>query len=564
MKKIEPNTKIIHNYNEWIIESLLQIIYIFLLIITLMLFKNTPLKQSRFIRFQYEKNWVNGYIVELIPTNNGSCGTGYNLTTFGYWSGIDNEKSCICSFNSNFLSSDSKSICNHDSDDNLYKKIFKCQKIRKIDSVPLKNFKYWTFCVKRNYENIFNLHENIKTSINEDDYKNYYESLLNHSIKINLNQTPITEILISSKNLTDDNYNVKSLDNETNIYLNIKYLSNKENVNIFEFNDFITSIHFNNELICAYNDMNNIEFIDDNEYLNSLGFNYNGFKSCKNFKINDLNYKNFSIQDNYIRTKKIMDDDLLPNFYEYFYSNISTINNYYNQMNINDYIYKNIKNVPQLVSQQYFYGIGCPFMSSVEKHFKKFGKIRILKNLIISITVFILLSYVSGVFFLIFRIFNNCYEYSCCFWINAILMFLNLGIAIILTSVYLGIGMNTYKYFVNFQKYCTIDLRGINNNNENYNNYLNKITPIEKNFVNNISMLMMYSLSLLMMEIIIVILKIVYLVLNYDEHKFTFFDYGYNYYKSYFRNSYPYLKQYKNNINSSKNNFNAESSKINQ
>ena len=67
-----------------------------------------------------------------------------------------------------------------------------------------------------------------------------------------------------------------------------------------------------------------------------------------------------------------------------------------------------------------------------------------------------------------------------------------------------------------------------------------------------------------MMEIIIVILKIVYLVLNYDEHKFTFFDYGYNYYKSYFRNSYPYLKQYKNNINSSKNNFNAESSKINQ
>ena len=233
-------------------------------------------------------------------------------------------------------------------------------------------------------------------------------------------------------------------------------------------------------------------------------------------------------------------------------------------MNINNYIYKNIKNVPQLVSQQYYYGIGCPFMSSVEKHFKKFGKIRILKNLIISITVFILLSYVSGVFFLIFRIFNNCYEYSCCFWINAILMFLNLGIAIILTSVYLGIGMNTYKYFVNFQKYCTIDLRGINNNNENYNNYLNKITPIEKNFVDKISMLMIYSISLLMMEIIIVILKIVYLVLNYDEHKFTFFDYGYNYYKSYFRYSYPYLKQYKNNINSSKNNFNAESSKINQ
>ena len=55
MKKIDKNTKIIHNYNEWIIESLLQIIYIFLLIITLMLFKNTPLKQSRFIRFQYEK-----------------------------------------------------------------------------------------------------------------------------------------------------------------------------------------------------------------------------------------------------------------------------------------------------------------------------------------------------------------------------------------------------------------------------------------------------------------------------------------------------------------------------
>ena len=127
MKKIDTNTKIIHNYNEWIIESLLQLIYIFLLIITLMLFQNTPLKQSRFIRYQYEKNWVNGYIVELIPTN-GSCGTGYDLTTFGYWSGIDNEKSCICSFNSNFLSSDSKSICKHDSNDNLYKKIFKCQK----------------------------------------------------------------------------------------------------------------------------------------------------------------------------------------------------------------------------------------------------------------------------------------------------------------------------------------------------------------------------------------------------------------------------------------------------
>ena len=177
-------------------------------------------------------------------------------------------------------------------------------KINKIDAVPINKFKNWTFCVKRYHENIFTLHERIKTFINKDNYKNYYESLLNDfSITINSNQTPITEIIISSENLTDDNYNVTSLDEEDNIYLNIKYLNNKE-VNIFEFNDFITSIHFNNELICAYNDMNNIEFIDDNEYLNSHGFNYNGFKSCKNFKINDLNYKNFSIQDNYIRTKK--------------------------------------------------------------------------------------------------------------------------------------------------------------------------------------------------------------------------------------------------------------------
>ena len=568
MKNIDTNTKIIHNYNEWIIESLLQLIYIFLLIITLMLFKNTPLKQSRYIRYQYEKNWGNGYIVELKTPTNGSCDNKYyNLTTFGYWSGIDDEKSCFCSFNSAFLSSDSKSVCKHDSDNNLYKKIFKCQKINKIDYVPLIKFKNFNFCVKRHNENIINLHERIKNSINNDNYKNYYESLLNNNlIEIPNDIKPITEIIISSQNLTEeDNNDYEVLDLEDEVYLNIKYLD-KKNVNIFEFNDFITSIHFKNELICTYNDMNNIEYINDNEYINSLGFYYNNFKSCKNFNKNNLNYKNFSIQDNYIRTKKIIDDNLLPNFYNYFYNN-TTIENYYNQMNINNisinnYIYKNIKNVPQLVSQQFFYGIGCPYMSSVEKHFKKFGKIRILKNLMISITVFILLSYVSGVFFLIFRIFNNCYDYSCCFWINAILMFLNLGIAIILTSIYLGIGMKVYKYFVNFQKYCTIDLRGINDNN--YNNYLNKIIPIEKSFVDSISMLMIYSFSLLMMEIIIVILKIVYLVLNYEEHKFTFFDYGYNYYKSYFRNSYPYLKNNKNNINNSlKNNNNPELSKIN-
>ena len=326
MKNIDTNTKIIHNYNEWIIESFLQLIYIFLLIITLMLFQNTPLKQSRFIRDQYEKNWGNGYIVDLNVTN-GSCNQNYNLTTFGYWSGIDDEKSCFCSFNSIFLSSDSKSVCKHDSDDNLYKKIFKCQKINKIDYVPLSNFKNFSFCVRRNFENIITLHERIKNTINNDNYKTYYQTLLDYSIQIPNNSNPITEIIISSQNLTNEGYGDYKVETLDDVYLNIKYLEKKE-VNIFEFNDFITSIHFNNELICTYNDMNNIEYINDNEYISSLGFYYNNFKSCKNFDKNNLNYKNFSIQDNFIRTKKIIDDDLLPNFYSYFYNNISTIENY--------------------------------------------------------------------------------------------------------------------------------------------------------------------------------------------------------------------------------------------
>ena len=109
----------------------------------------------------------------------------------------------------------------------------------------------------------------------------------------------IIDIKLSrSKNYSFDGY----IDKGNGLY--IKKLD-KTSINIYEFNEFITGIHYLNELTCTCDEMTNNNPIS-NFYKNSRNIYYNNNKQC--LKTKDDEYKKYYINDHFIRSSLIDSD----------------------------------------------------------------------------------------------------------------------------------------------------------------------------------------------------------------------------------------------------------------
>ena len=239
---------VILNYSEWIIQLGLYVCYFLLLVLSTKLYIHSPSKAPNYLAFQTNKSWESPYLVDLkLIKGNQNCDSDYKQISLGQWSGIT-EYTCLCYNNENiFFTSNKKSICKHNSEDNKYKNNYICTELDKINSIILDTYNNYKFCGKYSRKKIITYHNNLNnkflTNPNVDNYKSKFLSVEEYGI---------IDIKISkNKNLTLEGYESR----ENNLYIK-KY--NNNTLNIYEFNEFINDIHYENELICTRDEMTNI------------------------------------------------------------------------------------------------------------------------------------------------------------------------------------------------------------------------------------------------------------------------------------------------------------------
>ena len=171
------------------------------------------------------------------------------INNIGKWSGI-NDFTCICYNGKVSFTSTDKKICKHDSASNKYKDTYICSELNEINSEELTTYNDYIFCGKYSSNSIISYHNNI---INRLDSTNIVDSY--KTIQLN-NEPGIIDIKLNlNKNYSLEGYEPR----ENGLYIKIL---NVTNINIYQFNEFITDIHYSNELICVNDEMTNINIIN--------------------------------------------------------------------------------------------------------------------------------------------------------------------------------------------------------------------------------------------------------------------------------------------------------------
>ena len=502
---------VILNYSEWIIQLGIYICYFLLLVLCTKLYIHSPSKAPKYIEYQTKKNWESKYLINLeLKEKNVGCNTneGYTPLSLGKWSGI-NEYTCLC-FNGNvFFTSSDKKVCKK-------KDVYNCFDLDEINSEDLTTYNNYTFCGKYSTNSIASFHNNI---INKLETNNIIQSYKTIQLSLKEDEKGIIDIKLSkNKNYTSEGY----LDKGKGLF--IKYLD-KTSINIYEFNEFITGIHYLNELICTYDEMTNNNLIND-FFKNSRNIYYNNNKQC--LKTKNEEYKKYYINDNFIRTSIIdVDFNQIQSTYlnnlSYIYQGSNNILNYYEQFQNQIDIISNAKNYPILVSQKYLYGIGCRYYDTVKFYLSLFDYFYHNKNISLTIVVFTLLTSVTAIIFVSFNLYQNCVEYPFVYLTFSLILIVSLVTDTTLTGVYLGFCIYLRKYFKNIFEECRIDFYGISDN-LNYNPYLNvnynKALPIEIGLYEDLKYVLYISLIMFATEIIILILLVIYFLFNCYRYTF--------------------------------------------
>ena len=490
MKKNPPNTisinnniKITHSLSEWLIEILLIVLYLLLIIMSPLLFMRTPTQTGKYLRKLYQRNWNNYLITNIYNFNSQNCTSNQTAITLGIWSGYKKD-SCYCEFNSAIFFSEKKNICNK----KTFNKMYSCHKINEIDSKPILTYKNKYICVIRSQRSIASFHQLFREKYNgkKNDYKEYYNTILNEESKINLNNF-VSEI----------NY-----DSENDIF--VPSILTNESLSLFEFNELLSDIHLENELQCAYNDLSNINPINQNEGLNLYNILYNGSHYCNHFDSN-LHY----YYDNGIRSKVLLDNIQ--------YSDLnSEISDYYNNLGLTNLNFNN----PKIIGEKILYGIGCPFMKSPENHYKKYKYFNHLRRFSLVLSIFSLAIFVIGIIFLIFRLCNNCVDSSIIYFFFSCFLFICLIVSMTMSGLYLGFSLNTYLYLNKFNKYCQTNYSTSNNGNNIEKK--NMALPLEIGLLNDLYNVIMLCVFTIILELLIFIFLIIYYCNNCYEHKLVF------------------------------------------
>ena len=499
---------VILNYSEWIIQLGIYVCYFILLVLCTKLYIYSPSKSPNYIEYQTRKNWESRYLIDLVLKKpDEGCEPDQTKLNIGKWSGI-NEYACLCHNGNVYFTTNDKKICKHDSSNNKYKDLYTCFKLNQINSENINTYNDYIFCAKFSSNSIMSYHENIINRLESSNLKDI-------QISIKEGEKGIIDIKFTN----DENNNLEGYENVGN-GLYIKRL-NKQNINIFEFNEFITGIHYLNELICTYDEMTNNNPIND-YFKNTKNIYYNN-KQCLYLKNDE--YKNYYINDNFIRTS-IIDINLEQNKNLLdFYSSSTNIYNYYNEIKTknNIDISSNSNKYPILVAQKYIYGIGCKHYETIKFYFSLFDHFYHNKNISLSIVIFSLITSVTAVIFVSFNLYQNCVEHPFVYLTFSIILITCLVTDATLTGVYLGFTVYLKKHFKNILDECKIDFDGISNS-INYNPFFvknyNKALPIEIGLYEDLNYVFYVSLIMFVTEIVILILLILYFVFNCYRYTF--------------------------------------------
>ena len=503
---------VILNYSEWIIQLGLYICYFLILVLCVKLYIHSPSKTPNYLSYQTKKNWESPYLVDLwLVKKDVTCSSDLTELNLGLWSGIT-EYTCLCYNNDNiFFTTNKKKICKHNTDDNKYKNAYICIELNKTAPEILEFYKDFKFCGQYSKKQIISYHNQISNKFitypNIDNYK---------SNSISIDEPGIIDIKISKEDLGKEYEN-----RGKNFYIKRNF---KTSINIYEFNEFITGIHYSNEFICACEEMTNINPIN-NYYKNSRNVYYSKINQCIRNK--NQEYKNYYIDDNFIRTSIIdidIDLDNLNKKNEMYYSYPNIIN-YYKTIQDKVDILKNSNNFPILVAQKYLYGIGCQYYENTDFYFSLFKYFYHNKNLALSIIVFTLITSVTSVIFLSFNLYQSCVDYPLVYLTFCIILVIGLVTDLTLTGVYFGYCCYLKQYFGKILNECRIDFSWPSNQiNNNYNNYFyqsaNKALPIEIGLYEDLNFVLYVSLVMMITEVLILILLIIYFIFNC--YKYTF------------------------------------------
>ena len=508
---------VILNYSEWIIQLGLYVCYFLLLVLCTKLYIHSPSKAPIYLSYQTQKSWESPYLIDLLLIEkNDNCPNNFVQLTLGYWTGVT-EYTCLCYNSENiFFTTNKKSICKHNSATNLYKNTYICIELDKINSQSLETYNGYKFCGKYSSQKLITYHNTITnkflTNPNVENYKSQSLSILNE-------ENGIIDIKISkNKNLTIDGYEKR----DNNLY--IKKLNNNL-VNLYEFNEFITGIHYGNELICTCEEMTNI-YPTNNYYKNIRNIYYSNNKQC--LKIKNEEYKNYYIDDNFARTS-IIDIDIENNLNkkDEIYKDNSNIKEYYDKINKNQKvdILKNGNNYPILVAQKYLYGIGCQFYEKTNFYYSLFRYYYHNKNLAFSIIIFSMAASITAVIFVSFNLYQSCVDYPIVFLTFCIILIFCLLIDLTLSGVYLGYCLYLKYYFDKILNECRIDFSGFSNqidNKYNFFNYksYNKALPIEIGLYDDLMFVLYVSLIMVITLVVILILLIIYFAFNCYRYTF--------------------------------------------
>lgn len=501
--------------SEWIMEIALYIAYIFVVIAPPFIYIWTPIETSKYLHKQYDRNWNSGYITDIKLASASNCESGNELLTLGYWSGV-NAKSCLCKNKQNEkiqFATDDYNYCNKGD----IKLLYNCIEIPYAEPIKLTKYKNVEFCVKRDTHIMDDMNtylKNGKDKIKRSDYENHFSQLLNQKVSIS---NAIIDIVISKQDSLTGYPNSSNMGN--GYFLHLKK-QEEETSNVYGYNDLITDIHLSNELSCSYNEMSNFNPLNPETAIDYI--NYGGNKYCETFNSSllsitktDLFYNDNNKRTVVINKESITETTLLLND---IYSG-TPVASYYSTNNIvyNKHVFANSNQLPLLVYQRYFYGLGCPMMKSMKWHLLQYDNMLLCKNLMIAIAFFTIAAFVMGIVFLIIKLFNNLKGFPCTYCFLGFLFMFMICISLILIITYISLMALSIDYFESFSLYCQIDYSGISGDD------VFKTNPMELRFIKDMKYALSLAIGLLVIIVITIIIHTGYYFIVCKDHS-PFFE----------------------------------------
>lgn len=465
-------------------------------------------KNSSYLARVYQRNWNTAYITDVMVAYNLTCPTGYEVQGIGMWSGFGNG-TCLCTDQQFQITGEERDDC----DDFSREMGLKCVDMPPSGPTMLNYYKNTSFCVKRSNDTFMDLWKRVEDYVQQQQINNnnthngdHEEGNLNPYITMLKGRAPpgfidpnaIVDIRIVDENLFSLNeikniyhfdlsgYNAIETLGNPNYILYFKRLGddwtpNIPNGTIFDANRIIVDIHLFNELWCGYLDLSS-----PLAYPSTLtDLDFGGYEYCENFyQRGDENEDDDKVQpsmyynDGFKRTQRInfqFDPTVsLNDFYDSngvtkYYQQLQNVNMQSNQT-FEVYTQNNVYGdfEPILVAQNYFYGIGCPKMDSIDDHIDKMDKGTKLRMVAQG---FFACCFIQMLFlFFYFPLKSKCCSNrgGCCnlvrmFCIFAIIIFSLLNS--ILMIYYGATAYSTRKYLNDFTFYCQEDFTNRSGNN---------------------------------------------------------------------------------------------------